>query len=78
LAAAHEGDQADDSRRAINMYLSPYGLNAQCPRILAAMIGESDWGIHDLSRVELGAGGLPRFNMPMELVACVVESVAFF
>jgi hypothetical protein len=34
---------------------------------IAAMIGECDWGIHDLSRVELGAGGLPRFNMPMEL-----------
>jgi hypothetical protein len=31
------------------------------------MIGECDWGIHDLSRVEVGAGGLPRFNMPMEL-----------
>ena len=34
---------------------------------IAAMIGECDWGIHDLSRVELGVGGLPRFNMPMEL-----------
>jgi hypothetical protein len=34
---------------------------------IAAMIGECDWGIHDLSRVELGAGGVPRFNMPMEL-----------
>jgi hypothetical protein len=34
---------------------------------IAAIIGECDWGIHDLSRVELGAGGLPRFNMPMEL-----------
>ena len=31
------------------------------------MIGECDWGIHDLSRVEVDAGGLPRFNMPMEL-----------
>ena len=34
---------------------------------IAAMIDECDWGIHDLSRVEVGAGGLPRFNMPMEL-----------
>jgi hypothetical protein len=34
---------------------------------IAAMIGERDWGIHDLSRVEVGAAGLPRFNMPMEL-----------
>jgi hypothetical protein len=34
---------------------------------IAVMIGACDWGIHDLSRVEVGAGGLPRFNMPMEL-----------
>jgi hypothetical protein len=34
---------------------------------IAAMIGECDWGIHDLSRVEIDAGGLPRFNMPLEL-----------
>ncbi|MEO7027339.1 MAG: hypothetical protein ABI056_07270 [Caulobacteraceae bacterium] len=34
---------------------------------IAAMIGGCDWGIHDLSRVEVEAGGLPRFNMPMEL-----------
>jgi hypothetical protein len=34
---------------------------------IAAMIGECDWGVHDLSRVAVGAGGLPRFNMPMEL-----------
>jgi hypothetical protein len=34
---------------------------------IAQMIGECDWGIHDLSRVEVDAGGLPRFNMPMEL-----------
>jgi hypothetical protein len=31
------------------------------------MIGECDWGIHDLSRVEVAGGELPRFNMPMEL-----------
>jgi len=34
---------------------------------IAAMIGECDWGIHDLSRVEIGVSGLPRFNMAMEL-----------
>lgn len=34
---------------------------------IAAMIGECDWGIHDLSRVEVDDGGVPRFNMPMEL-----------
>ena len=33
---------------------------------IARMIGECDWGIHDLSRVEVSAG-VPRFNMPMEL-----------
>jgi hypothetical protein len=33
---------------------------------LAKMIGECG-GIHDLSRVEVDAGGVPRFNMPMEL-----------
>ena len=34
---------------------------------IAEMIGECDWGIHDLSRVEVDAAGVPRFNMPMEL-----------
>jgi hypothetical protein len=34
---------------------------------IATIIGECDWGIHDLSRVEVDAGGVPRFNMPMEL-----------
>ena len=34
---------------------------------IAVMIGACDWGIHDLSRVEMGVGGVPRFNMPMEL-----------
>lgn len=34
---------------------------------IAAMIGECNWGIHDLSRVEVEDGGVPRFNMPMEL-----------
>jgi hypothetical protein len=34
---------------------------------IAQMIGECDWGIHDLSRVEIGPTGVPRFNMSMEL-----------
>jgi hypothetical protein len=34
---------------------------------IATMIGECDYGIHDVSRVEVDAGGVPRFNMPMEL-----------
>jgi hypothetical protein len=34
---------------------------------IATMIGDCDWGIHDLSRIEVNAGGVPRFNMPMEL-----------
>jgi hypothetical protein len=33
---------------------------------IAGMIGECDWVIHDLSRVEI-TDGLPRFNMAMEL-----------
>lgn len=34
---------------------------------IATMIGECDWGIHDLSRIEVDAAGIPRFNMLMEL-----------
>jgi uncharacterized protein YlxP (DUF503 family) len=35
---------------------------------IAKLIGECDWGIHDLSRVEVDPeNGAPRFNMPMEL-----------
>ena len=35
---------------------------------IAGMIGASDWGIHDISRVEVDpANPLPRFNMPLEL-----------
>jgi hypothetical protein len=33
---------------------------------ITRMIGECDWVIHDLSRVEI-TRGLPRFNMAMEL-----------
>ena len=34
---------------------------------LCRLIRESDKSIHDLSRVEPGHAGLPRFNMPFEL-----------
>jgi len=34
---------------------------------LRRLIQESSWSIHDLSRTELGANALPRFNMPFEL-----------
>ena len=35
---------------------------------IANMIGACDWGIHDISRVEVDATNpVPRFNMPMEL-----------
>lgn len=33
---------------------------------LCRLISESDKSIHDLSRTQLGATGLPRFNMPFE------------
>lgn len=35
---------------------------------IARMIGDCDWGIHDISRVEVDTKNpMPRFNMPMEL-----------
>lgn len=34
---------------------------------IATMIEECDWAIHDLSRIEVRRGEMPRFNMPMEL-----------
>jgi hypothetical protein len=34
---------------------------------LVRLIGESPRSIHDLSRIDRGAGDLPRFNMPFEL-----------
>lgn len=35
---------------------------------IAGMIGACDWGIHDISRVEVDAvDPAPRFNMPLEL-----------
>ena len=33
---------------------------------LCRLIASSDRSVHDLSRVELGPAGLPRFNMPFE------------
>lgn len=34
---------------------------------IIALIEKCQWGIHDISRTELNANGLPRFNMPLEL-----------
>jgi hypothetical protein len=35
---------------------------------IAKIIRECDWGIHDLSRIEIDpVAGVPRFNMPLEL-----------
>jgi hypothetical protein len=34
---------------------------------LYKLIQDSKYGIHDISRTELNANGLPRFNMPLEL-----------
>lgn len=33
---------------------------------LCRLVGDSDKSVHDLSRVQLGVTGLPRFNMPFE------------
>jgi hypothetical protein len=34
---------------------------------IVGLIRDCRWGIHDLSRTELSANSLPRFNMPLEL-----------
>jgi hypothetical protein len=34
---------------------------------IARIIKDCRWGIHDISRTDLNASGLPRFNMPLEL-----------
>lgn len=34
---------------------------------IARIIRDCRWGIHDISRTDLNARGLPRFNMPLEL-----------
>ncbi len=43
--------------------------NAGEPRIekITRIVRESRFGIHDISRTESNADGLPRFNMPFEL-----------
>lgn len=43
--------------------------DASEPRVekILRIIGECPYAIHDLSRTELTAEGLPRFNMPLEL-----------
>jgi hypothetical protein len=46
---------------------APFRLRGVRVAKIAAMIAECDWGVHDLSRVEVTRGNLPRFNMPMEL-----------
>ena len=48
------------------------GADIRIDKILR-IISECKYGIHDLSRTELGDNGLPRFNMPLELgldIAC--------
>lgn len=44
-------------------------VDSSGPRIakIEAIIEECSLGIHDISRTELNAHGLPRFNMPLEL-----------
>src|SRR5271163_3921601 len=32
---------------------------------IATLIGACDWAIHDLSRIESNADGVPRFNMSL-------------
>jgi hypothetical protein len=44
----------------------PDGANIRFDK-LRRLIKESPRSIHDLSRIELGANALPRFNMPFEL-----------
>jgi hypothetical protein len=34
---------------------------------ISRLIGQCRFAIHDLSRIEVGPSGLPRFNMPLEL-----------
>ena len=45
------------------------GSNAATVRLQKIMdiISECKYGIHDISKTELGSNGLPRFNMPLEL-----------
>lgn len=34
---------------------------------IARIVRDCRWGIHDISRTDLNASGLPRFNVPLEL-----------
>ena len=34
---------------------------------IVEIIRQCKFGVHDISRTELGSNGLPRFNMPLEL-----------
>jgi hypothetical protein len=43
------------------------GAQARIDKILG-IIGESPFGIHDISRTEPNANGLPRFNLPRLLL----------
>jgi hypothetical protein len=42
---------------------------------IIGLIGESDYSIHDLSRIEISKG-IPRFNMPVELGLALYRSYA--
>lgn len=67
-----------DCFKAVLFTLTVAGYSARCAleesdsgdirfNKLCRMVGVCDTTIHDLSRVELSAAGLPRFNMPLEL-----------
>ena len=34
---------------------------------IMGIVAQCKYGVHDISRTELGSNGLPRFNMPLEL-----------
>ena len=64
--------------RALVFAVFECGLNPRCAqevydagqvRIekIAALVRDCRWGIHDISRTDLNARKLPRFNMPLEL-----------
>jgi len=40
---------------------------------IESLIKDCRWGIHDISRTELNANHLPRFNMPLELGLFVLD-----
>jgi len=64
--------------RALIFTVSHCGLYPRCAQEIydagqvriekiVSLIKVCRWGIHDISRTELSARGLPRFNMPLEL-----------